>query len=119
MTSSSTESRDKGYEEDDTIEAVLTLPRVPELVEFGRGAALVQHRHVGLPEDLEDLVAQLLVGLVDVALGEDVERGPHQRKQRRVEVHRAVSTQWHVHRNQSLDEKTLFGNIFTRISTST
>ena len=57
--------------------APLTLPAVAELIKLGRGTALVQDGHIGLTENLENLMSQLLVGLINVSLGEDVERGSH------------------------------------------
>ena len=82
---------------------------------------MVEDGDVSLSEDLEnlgdggsvaasvspamlfiDLVTKLLVGLVDVALGEDVERGAHQSEESRVEVDRPVRVQGHVHRDQAL-----------------
>ena len=52
-----------------------------------------------------DLVTKLLVGLVDVALGEDVEGGAHQSEESRVEVDRPVRVQGHVHRDKALQAR--------------
>ena len=85
---------------------------------------MVEDGNVGLSEDLEnlgdggsvvasvspamlfiDLVTKLLVGLVDVALGEDVEGGAHQSEESRVEVDRPVRVQGHVHRDKALQAR--------------
>ena len=49
-----------------------------------------------------DLVTKFLVGLVNIALREDVEGGAHQSEESRVEVDRPVRVQGHVHRDQAL-----------------
>ena len=49
--------------------------------------------------------AQLLVGLVDVALVFDFQRRANQGEQRGVEHHRTVLIQRHVHRDQFLDSR--------------
>ena len=48
-------------------------------------------------------MSELLVGLVNVSLGEDVERGSHQSKERSVEIDCSVSTERHVHGYQPLN----------------
>ena len=102
--------------------SVLTFSRVR--VWLWHRATLVEDGDVGLSEDLEnlgdrgsvaasispamlfiDLVTKFLVGLVDVALGEDVERGAHQSEESRVEVDRPVRVQGHVHRDQALQAR--------------
>ena len=83
--------------------APLTLPAVAELIKLGWGTALVQDSHIGLTENLQNLMSQLLVGLINVTLSEDVERGSHQSKQCRVEIDCSVSTERHVHRYQPLN----------------
>merc|ERR1719350_1982904 len=70
-------------------------------------ATLVEDGDVCLSEDLENLVTKLLVGLVDVALGEDVEGGAHQSEESRIEVDRPVRVQGHVHRDQALASHTM------------
>ena len=45
---------------------------------------------------------QLLIALINVAVSHDVERRPHQSKQSRVEVDRAVRVESHVHGDKSL-----------------
>ena len=52
-----------------------------------------------------NLVTKLLVGLVDVALSEDVEGGAHQSEESRVEVDRPVRVEGHVHRDQALQAR--------------
>ena len=103
-------------------QSVLTFSRVR--VWLWHRATLVEDGDVGLSEDLEnlgdggsvavsvspamlfiDLVTKLLVGLVDVALGEDVEGGAHQSEESRVEVDRPVRVQGHVHRDQALQAR--------------
>ena len=64
---------------------------------------MVQDGDICLSEYLQDLMSELLISLVDVPLCEDVERGSHQSKQRGVEVDRPVSTEWHVHGDQTLN----------------
>ena len=66
------------------------------------GDHLVQEFGAGAFPDLLDDRAQLLVGLVDVALRLDLQRGSNQGKQRGVEHHRAVAVQGHVHAHQAL-----------------
>ena len=82
---------------------ILTLHVVTKLVEFRRWTTPVQHRHISLTEYLENLVSQLLVGLVNVSLGQDVERGSHQSKECCIEVDSSISTQRHVHSDQALE----------------
>ena len=48
-------------------------------------------------------MSELLVGLVNVSLSEDIERGSHQSKQRGVEIDCSVSTERHVHGYQALN----------------
>lgn len=72
---------------------------------------MVEQLGVGALPDLLDDGAQLLVGLVDVALRLDAQRGPHQREQRRVEHDRAVAVQGHVHRHQPLQHNDCMSRI--------
>ena len=51
----------------------------------------------------EDLMTKFLVGLVNIALREDVEGGADQSKEGGVEVDRAVRIQRHVHGDKTLE----------------
>ena len=62
----------------------------------------VQHFHVDSFEYFHQLLPQLLVALINVSIGHDVERGSHQSKQSGVEVDGAVSVEPHVHGDESL-----------------
>ena len=66
------------------------------------GAARVQHLHVNCLEDGRQLVPELLIALVNVAVSHDVERCPHQGEQSGVEVDCSISIEAHVHGDQSL-----------------
>ena len=68
----------------------------------GAGTDLVEELLLGPLPDLEDLRAQPLVGLVNVALGLDGEGGAHEGEERRVEVDGAVRIERHVHRDEAL-----------------
>ena len=71
----------------------------------GAGTDLVEELLLGPLPDLEDLRAQPLVGLVNVALGLDGERGAHEGEERRVEVDGAVRIERHVHRDEALQSE--------------
>ena len=66
------------------------------------GAAGVQHLHVDSFEYFHQLFPQLLIALINIAVSHDVERGPHQSKQSRIEVDRSISVEPHVHGDKSL-----------------
>ena len=51
----------------------------------------------------EDLMTKFFVGLVNIALREDVEGGADQSKEGRVEVDGAVCVQGHVHGDKPLE----------------
>lgn len=68
-----------------------------------RGDHLVQEFGAGAFPDLFDDRSKLLVGLVNVALCLDLERGSNQGKERGIEHDCAIAVQRHVHAHQALE----------------
>lgn len=68
-----------------------------------RGDHLVQEFGAGAFPDLLDDRSKLLVGLVNVALCLDLERGSNQGKERGIEHDCAIAVQRHVHAHQALE----------------
>ena len=63
---------------------------------------MIQKLNISSLPDLKDLMSQLLVRLVNVALRLNGERGTNEGEESGVEVHRSVRIKGHVHRNQTL-----------------
>ena len=72
------------------------------LLTTGPWTNLIQKLNISSLPDLKDLMSQLLVRLVDVALRLNGERRTNEGKQSCVEVHGAVRVQRHVHRDETL-----------------
>ena len=66
---------------------------------------LIKKLNVSPFPDLQDLISEFVVRLINVALGLDRERRPHEGEQGRVEVHGPVRVERHVHGNEALKTK--------------
>ena len=66
--------------------------------------------------DLPDNGTELLVGLVNVALCLDLQRGSHKGKQGGIKHHRAIAVEGHVHADQSLQQNHQQFHTSSRIS---
>lgn len=97
---------------------LLALLEAPEIILYQVGGIEFAHCHLivvawrrndlvqelgicALP-NLLDCGAQFGIGIVDIALRFNAQRGAHHREQRGIEEHRAVGVEGHVHGDETL-----------------